>query len=484
MVPVSLRKISFAGLLVMSCMLILQILWFQQRAFFLDLPHMAYLIINKGSVAIQERRWGSFITHLFPLAALKAGLGLKGILVWYNASFFIFFTTVYAILHYRFRQYDLCILLLAYFTLFVGDVFLWSNNEVHQGICWALLGIGIYNHHRERNSLAVGNIFIAAVLLFLGLCTHLLVGIPVLFYWMFRHLVAEQQYPIKWYRNAGYWGGSLLILVAVALRYYMSSRGGYDSGKLEQVQALSPASVIAALRSPHAIGFYGMAGYRYAGALAVLLIGVYLLVRQRAFLGIMLMAGAIAGYWVLINLTYPDAVGRHMFFYMESEYMVMAVVLMLPLTVYLLPRLSFGRQGAIIAVFLLLPAGIRIVDGYRFFDNRLFNLKQLSAVAEQHNIAKSYMLVDAAWSSKYFMMDWAIPLETLFYTGIYGEKPVTVKLSNEVPDTVNSQLIFYSSYARQEVADIRNDLMKADTVSGYRQLPFDSLAAKVRYLGD
>lgn len=470
-----LKNLSFVGFWLMCIMLVLHIVWFKQRAFLLDFSHIAHLIIQKGSFAIQENRYGSFITHLFPMLALKAGWGLKSILWVYNLSFFTFFTGVYAILHFRLKQYDIGLLILAYFTVFVGDVFFWSNNEVHQGVCWAFLGIGILNYYKSRGRLNAANISLSFIFIILGLFSHLLVVVPVLFYWLFSQLWTwGEQKKFRFDIKDIFWWGVLLIIVAVLSRYFMSHQTNYDNEKLANIRHLKFATAFQAFVSEHAKGFYKIAFGRYPFAMFLMTGSVLFLAFRKKWLPLLLFLLTVACYWMLINLTYPQYTPRSLYFYMESEYMVAAIVLALPL-LYLLKSHHYKPQVQYLLLsILVMLTGFRIGSGYLMFNGRVQNLEAMVQYCEEKSISKALVAYTDEESKAYFVMDWGLPVSTLFYSNIYKERPVTIKGIR--PDKIehfrleNTSGLFYESFGESRASSFNRKLLKVDTGKDYQLL--------------
>src|ERR1700761_2138038 len=91
--------VAFAG---MTALFILSALLYRERVLFADASYVVFNIINGKSMMIQEKRYGSFITQMFPYLGAKFHLPLKPILVLYGISFNLFFLSVAATLVFGF----------------------------------------------------------------------------------------------------------------------------------------------------------------------------------------------------------------------------------------------------------------------------------------------------------------------------------------------------------------------------------------------
>jgi len=67
----SLRKLANIAFAAMGALFVLAILFYKERVLFADAAFIAFHIINDKKLAIQENRYGSFITQVVPLFGQK-----------------------------------------------------------------------------------------------------------------------------------------------------------------------------------------------------------------------------------------------------------------------------------------------------------------------------------------------------------------------------------------------------------------------------
>ena len=171
------------SLLVLLVLLILSFFTYRERMLFTDPAWVAFNIINTKSLLITEYRIGTFITQIFPLIGVYLGLSLKAILILYSISHYLFFLAIAILVGTVWKQKWLAILLALYLTVFVSDLYYWPNNEVHQGLGWMFLFLGLYLHRRNLGRFHAWHHLLLLAFAFLALSSHMLVMLPFGFLW-------------------------------------------------------------------------------------------------------------------------------------------------------------------------------------------------------------------------------------------------------------------------------------------------------------
>lgn len=478
------KKCAFWGSFVMLAMLVFSMLFGEERMFVLDPNWMTLQFLQRESLAIQESRYGSFITHLFPVMGIKLNLSLTTILQLYNASFFIFFSFTYYLL-YRWKQYDLNVLLLLYFSLFVGDVFFWPNNEVHQGVAWAFLGLGLYFRLEAKQTKRLWLYGIPILLLALGLVSHMLVIFAVLPIWIFRNFQNNGAKTALTTKHL--YIGLAIILGLFAIKFLISSGTGYDKSKLDPIKHISFKSAFKSLISPHALDFYPLLVWRYLVATSTFLFVLFLLIKRKNYWSLTVFLIGILGFWIVINLVYPGAMDRALWFYMESEYQVMSVMLFAPLIYVAQPqKLELNITKALVLLSVI-ACGYRVIDAQQMYTKRLQNLDTLITYASEKGISKGILILDGEQSKKYFLMDWGLPVETLFRSTIQGKTPLTVKpLPNisdwQIAEVHNKKNKFLSSFSIEGTTSLPAKYLQIDSLNTYKIIPITELEEQLEVL--
>src|SRR4051794_37162116 len=85
-----LRAAAYVCVLIACALLLGAVYYYKERMLFIDAPHVFFRVVNDGRFHIEEHRYGSFITQLFPLIGAKLHLPLRPLLILYSASFYLF----------------------------------------------------------------------------------------------------------------------------------------------------------------------------------------------------------------------------------------------------------------------------------------------------------------------------------------------------------------------------------------------------------
>lgn len=467
---ISWKKYALLSTILIIVMLMLSIIFWEERMYFLDPNWMTLQFLKKENIAIQESRYGSFITHLFPVIGIKLQLSVATILQLYNANFFIFFSTA-AYLLYRWKQYVLNVLLLVYFTFFVGDVFFWPSNEVHQGVTWAFLGLGLYFNLVEKQSKSPWLYAVAIILLALGIASHLLVLFAVLPIWIFSNFQkAGAKAALK---TKHFYIGLAVILGILAFKMLITSSNGYDNSKLAPIRNITLPAAINAFTTPHALDFYKLLTEHFKFATAAFAVTVFLLIKRKEYWGLLVVLIGILTYWIVLNLVYPSGMNRSIWFYMESEYQVMSIMIFAPLLYLAKPRpieLSISKVLIILGIF---ACSVRMIDAQQLFSKRLENLDKVIAYTQAKDITKAILIMDEETSKQYFLMAWGLPVETLFRSTIKNNKAITVKpfasdTDWHIADTHDKKDRFLSCFSREDKDWLPQKYLSIDTVNTYQ----------------
>ena len=461
-------KTKFHGSILITVVLFIvflsaSIFFYRERMLFVDPCFVNFTILNTGELVITEHRYGAMITQIFPWIGGMLHLPLSVTLALYSASFYLFFTTVILLLIYRFRQYGLAILMAFYFTLFVSDVYFWPNNEVHQGIGWMFLFFGVMLSFKKEKP-GIGFFVGAIITAFLAIFSHFIVFLPFAFLWIY-FLLQKEHWRLSRIATIGF---SVALMILFFVKYQLGVDGWYDGEKLKGVTDLSFASIVNSFSNGHAATFTKNILVNYWLIIPVTLLGLIILFREKKFDLLAVTVISLIGYFVLVCITFPDAYGRELLFYMESQWMSFAIVAAAPFVYHILPKLTAGN----ITVILLIIFSIRlayIANSGLFFHNRYLALESLIDTAKEKGISKAVIIEDEKLSET-FLMTWGLPVETLTLSTIKGyNPPVTVKNITSEELIPSSSDTFLSSFSKMNVNELNPFYFKVDTTK-YRLL--------------
>jgi hypothetical protein len=470
----SLRNAWYASLGLLLLMLLGSIIWYKQRMLFGDPAYLSFRIINEKQLFIPEHRYGAVVTQAWPLIGGMLHLPLRVVLILYSASFYLFYCFVILMLG-RWRQYALGILFALYLSLFVSDVYFWPNNEVHQGIGWLMLFLGLFFRYQEAPRIPFWTHIVMLGCLFLALFSHFIVVVPCTFLWIYWLLYNPRYWAARSQRIrlAAY---SLAIALIFLCKLKLGVNGWYDGEKLGAALNVHPHEIFESFYSGQAHTMGRLILRNYWLVIPIFLIGLAALLRLKQWGKLALTLCYAAGFFSLVCLTYSNAFGRHQLFYMESEWMAWGILLATPFVVQVLPlwqpRLAFAAVSVIFVVRLMY-----IGQAFRLFDAHYHRLDTIIEALRRRGITKAIVIADKPARDAAFLMDWSVAYESMQLSALKGyQPPVTFMAAGadyEAPPA-NTRL-FVSPSLNLEAQQFNAEYYSIDTTQAYLRLPLKEL---------
>lgn len=453
---------------VMLLLTIWSVITFKQRMLFVDPAWITFNIINHHTFAFAEHRFGAFITQIVPLAGVYFGCSLKTILLLYSLSFYLFYLSTVLVLGLVLKQKPLALLLVVYLTLFVSDGYYWPNNEVHQGITWMLLFIGM-SQYRFKRKISLGfGYALSVVFLVLAVSCHLLVALPLLFLWYYVHRDSRIKELL---RDGKFVSTTILILLLLLGKYQLSRNGWYDAAKLESVEHLSWERVAGIFHSGQLVSFGRLLLQNYWLALIVFGASLLSLLRMKRYFVLLFWLLYLMAYVALVCLIFPDGYARPMQFYMESEWAALAIILVAPLVFSFCKPKSRTFIVFILAAFFCIRL-VYIFCSFSYFDARFQRLVRLADVLQHKNIQKAVIIESQQQSEADFIMAWGLPVESMMLSEIQG-RPVqtTFTIMAAKPDVLMSATdSFYAPFDKKPTTVLNRQYFHLNTTQRYQVL--------------
>jgi hypothetical protein len=406
------------------------IIFARERILFCDASFILTEILNADSLRIQEHRYGSFVTQLFPLLAGKAHLPLKDIILLYSISFNLFYLAVAAILLFRFRNIKLAILMAFYYTLFVTDTYFWTNNELHQAIAWMFLLAGFVMDYKKRSYSFFIHLPIFVLLSFLSFFTHPLILLVLPFLWLFILLDKSiNPYNLKKVLLL-----SGLLLIICATKFYIMKQGGYDNEKLNAPTHISIKDVIKSFASPMARIVYIKMLTQYFFIPILFIAGAWIAWKAKQYKHLLLTLVFTAGYFAAVCLTFNDFVP----FYAESEWMPFTIITSLLFVYYVLPKIKPAMAVALLSIIFIVRIGYIVHASQKFTERKEWVFAILDKMKAQ-NISKGY-LYDNEKTNKLLLINWGVPVESLLASALNGDKPNRTFVTDK-PEGIKNRMV-------------------------------------------
>ncbi|MCD6011226.1 MAG: hypothetical protein K0Q79_1088 [Flavipsychrobacter sp.] len=470
-----LKKLSIIALAAMGVLLVGAIILYKQRILFADAAYIVFNIINYERTSIQFNRYGSFITQIFPYAAVKMHLPLKQVLILYSASFNIFYFLVAGVL-YRCRQYALTILMALYYFLIISSSWFWTNNEVHQAIGWMFLfyGVTIYMGTRKANIVLISVAF--SLLAFITIFTHFVVIIPTVFLWVY-FIIEKNNWPFTKRTTI------LLsaILVAIIAYKYIDATGpmpSYETGHLHNLTHFSIKDIIKSFNTPVVRVFVYRCLVNYWAATIIFIIGMVVLIQQKQKALAIWTIISFIGYHIIMGLTYGDLDKYVLLFHIESEWASIGIIMAVTFVFFVLPKLSY-RNAALLLTFIFLARMAYIASAFPGFNQRIpFNEQIITQMKKKGHtklaIVSNYNLMTIN------KLTWGIPYETLITSAMRGEKPQSFFFFVNPDETATIEAAktrkqFFSGNLFDNISSLNAKYFLIDTTAVYQVMTYEEL---------
>lgn len=427
---------------------------------FLDAPFILFKIIQDGSLAIMVERYGSFITQIFPLFALKLGASLKTLMLVYSISFPLF-TFVVGLLLYRWRQETILMGMASYFLLFYSDAYFWTNNEIHQGVVWFCLSWGVYNlAHQGKHPLVL--YITASILLGLSIFTHPLVMVVATF--VAGWLVISGQWKI---RNRNTWIAMAIVLFWLVLKYIASTYNWYDSQKFSMISEapLSDWTTISE-RPLFGLFFTNLVTYYFSAGL-FLIAGIYFLGRRQPFV--------LAYTWIFIGL-YVVAISIVVVefdrFYTESQWMLIAVMIVWP-CVHIVQQRKPSDFLFLALLFYIAIAhwGVRMIHSTSIFQDRL-QWHEAKIEAFRSSGLQKIILTDLSEEDHHLLqMPWGLPVESFMLSSLDQKQPSVTYIERSFYTKEAGTTHFHNCFDTLAIKQFDTKYFNLSTDQPYRLYP-------------
>lgn len=451
---------------------------FYKERMIIDGAFIVFEIINKGELQIQVERYGSFITQLFPLIAAKCHLPLKAVLMCYSASFAIF-PLVTGLILYRLRAYALVVLLGFYYTLYVTEAYFWTNNELHQGVCWMLLLFGLV-HTMSRQEAKPGlfkaavQLLLFALLAFLAIYTHPTVMVPCGFLWGYYLLdnwKGSQKKPLMVTQSA-------LLCALIIFKYLTSTQNNYDSNFLAKLGKINLQDVLDTFTS-------GMADVIWKGYLRnywfipiLFLSGIVALVRRKKFLLLSFVILANLAFFVVLCLLFYGG-DTH---YIESELMPFAIMGSTAFVYELLPSIRREKTVVLLLSFIFVVRLSLIAMVIPKFTGRVQKVESLLDEMKRRKITKMILTHPDGDErlERELIVSWALPFESIYVSALRGEQPqrtISYKSEREAADLQKEDLSMNiaTPFVLWYIPDLNRRYFHIDSTERYSVVPYEEL---------
>ena len=465
-----LKNISKVALAAMGALFVLGVVYYKERVLFADGAFVLFNIINEKRLYIQEHRFGSFITQMFPYFGQKFHLPIKTIMLSYGASFHFVFLLI-SVLIYKCREYALVILMALYYFLFVSQSYIWVN-EIFQATGWMFLffAVILYLGKRKANILLI---LLSFSLAFLAVFTHFAVFIPTLFLWVY--LILEQK---NWpFSNKISLLLSACLVLIIGLKYWDAhSLSAYDAEHLKGLKNLTLADITHSVRKPVVKIFLRRCVSNYWLGILVLITSIGALIADKKQILAAWTLLSFAGYLSIMGLCYGSYDDTTLLMHIESEWSCISIIGATPFVFNFLPRLKPPKATVLLSGIFIVRL-VYIMSFLPSFTLRNDMEERLLTQMRKKGITKLAIYNDQRLRDT-AILDWALPYESMIMSSM-DHDPSQLNFLFVNPDDketiskLNGLRDFYNVWNIMPIAHLNKAYYNLDSVKPYQVMTYE-----------
>ncbi len=406
-----LRKAAIASIAALAVLMLLALWYYKERMIFSDASLKFFRRVNIQDLESSQRRYGAYVTEGVPLVLSWLHVPLRLILIAYSLSFSVLVFGVATIL-LRWRQWALCIIMAAYYLLYVSQSFFWTNNEIHQSVVWMFLGFGCLMRGAEAPKTKHLTAFLA--LQAFAIITHPLVVVPLFFLYVFFWL--DGRTPIRG-RTAII--GTLTLLMFASIKLLLSSGQDYDGRRMYNLLHLHIRDLPDVLHGPNIRLFAAQCLSTYWAGDVLLFAGITILLLNKKFLSCALVLGTACVLILMVCLSFPQG---YYLYYLEGEWQSLGIIIMAPVALCLLPRLG-GTAAAILISIVCIMRIAAIVHVAPIYTRRMEHISMLLEKMREKGLTKVVVKATESWPEPVLFMEWGLATESTTLSALQGDYP-------------------------------------------------------------
>lgn len=429
-------------------MLVLSLVFYKERAFFMDAGFQLFNLINEEAIQIYHYRFVTGIPQILPYFLLKLGAPLWTLAMGFSAAYILFHLLVYHLLVKYLKNDLLGWVLIFLFTLISFDTFYHMQSEFYIGLSLLLLTFGIVLYDpalRKGWQWAL----MLPLMVSVGF-SHKLSLIFFLFLWLFFGLKIK---GLKHWRYLSFLG-AFVVIAAVKSVYFTN---WYEAAK--QIDFRNnwetyfpnfhtiPANLIFLKRCLL---------YYYMLPLLLLAVSVFYFMKKE-WLKPGLMWAFSLGFLLLYNISDPQAQYR---FYSEVTYLPLSIFVAVPFLFDVVPAFQhkkIGRYtGGLFAGLMVLRLAT-IAWNHQTFD-RLFHWIETETERSEVLSTNRFLLKKENAPMDTVIMEWGVPFTAMHLSAMKNPQAARTLLIlpdfEKYRDLLGEDHYFLSPFKAIEIEDL------------------------------
>ena len=399
------KQTSLIGNITFLVLAIMAIVFWRERTIMLDASFQSFDVINKGKLAIQVQRFGAAFVQMFPLLTSKLGLPLKAILISYSLSFIIFHYLMFLICNYILKIKEMALSIVLFTILMTVHTFFWVQNEVIQGISVVFVYFALLINRERSQKIRWFDFPLALLILIAAVYFHPLNVFAFVFCILFFLISSDNIINLqKIIFSVASW-----IAIVVA-KVYITKVSTYDVGSMQRFTT-NISKPIAELKHGEAINLF--LSHCFDDFVILILLALSIAIyytTTKEYRKLVLFSLLTISYILLVLVSFYDS---KFWFYLESQFLPLSVIFILPLVFDIIPSFKKERTALITISALIVYKLFYISYSSQIYTQRLNYLNELLIYTYRFDSTKFMVDNDDIQQNK-LLMHWGCAYETLY----------------------------------------------------------------------
>lgn len=467
------RSITWVSHLTFAVLAILAVWFFKERTIILDAAFQSFEVIKRGWFAIQVNRFGAAMTQVFPLVASKMKVSFPTVLILYSLSFVLVHWIMFVICDKWLKVKALGFAIILFNVMMVNNTFYWVQNEIIQAVSLNFVFWALMIHLGHWKAIRWYHYVIALCLIITIAFFHPLTVFSFAFVAAYFFLDSFEKKKVGIQRSLTI--GAVAAFGASLTLKYFAFPNNYDTMTTGR---FSEKNINAFFADPFNTGAFDRLIENfpidfYLLAISLIVVSVFF-IRKKLWLKLLFTWCGIVGYMMIVMISYIEG---GFWFHVESQYLPVSILLILPLVWEVLPNFSLTGKGlrwtmAILSVSIFIRI-IDIVDTSKFYTQRVDYISNTLKKTWSMKGTKFIMSEDLI-SKDTLMQHWSFGYETLYYSAL--QSPDSTRSICVYPDIekhlwrLNYQKMYLARWNSVPYDDLPHHLFNFTDTTGNYQL--------------
>ncbi len=445
---------------------ILALFFWRERTFMLDAAFQSFYVINRESLFIVVDRFGAAFVQSFPLLMVKWGFSLPIVLKSYSLAFVVFQWLAFFICDKILKIKPLALGILLWYLLMTAHTFYWIQNEVIQGISLTFVYFALLMNRGDFSKMRWWDYPLSIGLVFTLVYFHPLIIFPFCFLWVY-FFINKNSVPPQLSLGLLAWS-ALGFAAANVSKFFVTGVSWYDKGSTERFldNIENHSSEIIGGASQQLFWQHCFDDFVLVLPCMIAVIGFY--IWKKMFLKLSFFLVSTLGFFFIITISYLESKD---WFYLESQYLPLAVMLVVPLVFDILPSIKKANWSATVLCFVLIFKLLYIFNTHKSYTQRVEYLTQLLNKTRSGKGAKFFTSKENV-DEKTLLMDWGSAYETLYISATQSpDSTRTLLIVNDAKEKMwltNNNKHFCTIFDNIEYEKVNKQYFNfKDTINGY-----------------